>query len=567
MLKNDINDNEIHHLFRAVCTGAMTPLDRVFCALTGAKFRHLVVKAIAADDDSSIEKVIDVYDKICRQGGVSEGERGNIRQNLKAVIKVCREFACHFKDFVKNQDKYTQIVEIDKHECRVIVDDEIIKQEKALKTKLYQISSWSGSYGMEFFKMYMEECFVHSSDGYWVLESYAPTPYDEDEKKSKKKRRHGNDHTVAEHLKNLFKIDVERYPVSEYEKLCEIIESANTQLVTDENGDEHIKQQRRFFQIVQPAKIPLDLFDRGLFGDKYALLSQAGDDYRMAFKKVFFEVEKQAVGMNIGLYSHHMRKWKTVYRGFVNAIYETACSGATIEEIEKFYAVTLTTDNITIRHTSPPKSLFAALLFAFGKLQMKNDLRCYRYIKEHSRFQMKPLSLEEQIAFRALPVLDNKIPFKEIDELLKEYNSKVCQIIGVRADADIKKLIHRTKAVCKLIAFPGCETMDFARFICLLQCGAGASSTDQVEIIHYSVPKGKKVIRLQKIFTKPESVNYKESRMFLLYLMRRRYFLNILNETVADKIEHFRMDAENVLTHTVDSLETWSELDELYEYF
>ena len=109
--------------------------------------------------------------------------------------------------------------------------------------------------------------------------------------------------------------------------------------------------------------------------------------------------------------------------------------------------------------------------------------------------------------------------------------------------------------------------MDFAWFICLLQCGAGASSTDQVEIIHYSVPKGKKVVRLQKIFTKPESVNYKESRLFLLYLMWRRYLLNILNETFADKIEHFRMDAENVLTHTVDSLETWSELDELYEYF
>jgi len=565
MLKDDIDDNEIHYFFQAVCTGAMKPLS---LAPTGVKFRHLVVQAIAADDDSSIEKVTDVCDKICLQGGVSEGERENIRQNLKAVIKVCREYGCQFRDFLKNQDKYIQVGEIDKSGHKAImIANEVIMQQKAIRTKLSQMPSWSCNLGTEMIKMYIEEQFGYSSDGYWVLESHAATPYDEDEKKSKEKRRHGNDHTVAEHLIKLFKIDVERYPASEYEKLCEIIESVNTQLVTDENGDEYIKQQRRFFQMFQPAKIPLDLFDGGLFGNKYALLSQEGDDYRLAFQKVLCEVEKQAGSMNIRLYSHYMKEWQTVYIGVVNGIYETACSGVTIEEIEEFYAVPLTTDNITIRHTSPPKSLFDALLFAFEKLKMKNDLRRYRYIKEHSRFQMKPLSLEEQIAFRALPVLDNEISFEEIDELLNEYKPNVCQIIGVRADADIKKLIHRTKAVCKLIAFPGYETMDFMRFICLLQCGAGASSTDQVEIIHYGVPKGKKVIRLQKIFTKPESVNYKESRLFLLYLMRRRYFLNILNETIANKIERFRMDAENILTHTVDSLETWSELDELYEYF
>ena len=320
----------------------------------------------------------------------------------------------------------------------------------------------------------------------------------------------------------------------------------------DQDG-KRIKYRMNFFAMLKNRnKIPWDLFD-GIQGPFIV-----DKPYRYVMSEFIQEImrvaEKSAAAKYMGLKEF----WVKWHSDFVNEIYAVALSGQPAENISAFYRTIWSLElKEEFEKTAFCGSLFSEVLFHLLKEEIKIKLYQFQYVVENSSIEMETLNEEQCKVFASL--MDKikpltKASYDDFEKMINQHQQEVRILLGV--NSNVSKLFLQAKKLLQCIVNPNKETVAFWEIITMMQCCA-ASLESKFKITYYGMKKGKKDVTLSKIIRRPANNDGKETKLFLIHLMRRRYFMNLFDRETVDQIDGYRLALEEGVSYSLDNMENW----------
>ena len=390
-----------------------------------------------------------------------------------------------------------------------------------------------------------------------------------------RKRRYDTGHTTRSHLKKLWGIEIGTRK-RQYEILCDFYESIiyrpqskksvgnETSEVkrVDENGKEVKEKEKRieyrirlFSMLKNRNKLPLDLFD-GTWGP--VIFDRS---YRYIMSEFVQELMRVAEKNTVNTYMGLKEFWLKWHSDFVNELYDVALSGQPAENISAFYQIIWSSEpKDELTKTVFCGSLFSEVLFHLLKEEIELKLYQFQYVVEHSQIEMETLNEEQRKVFASL--MDKikpltKASYDDFEKIINQHQREVRILLGV--NSSVSKLFLKAKKLLQCIVYPNEETVAFWELIAMMQCCA-TSIGSKIKITRYGMVRGEKTAKLSTIIRRPANNDGKETRLFLVHLMRRRYFMNLLARETVDQIDKYRLTCEESISNCLSVTGDWGEI-------
>lgn len=519
---------------------------------------------MAAIDDKS-NKQMEEFTKKFNSGAfgsiskvLSPKELEGEARNLRRIIHWCREIKVDFEKYNKNEEDITD-------------NRETFLQEHRLR--MQTLSAYNLDAGLffdRFLELYSKQILNINNDGeesWGVAIRHIPISDREasiDSLPAQKKRRNENNHTIKVRLKNLWGIDVGSRK-DEYNEFCDLLDSilVNPKELQNKSSEqireekekkvERISSRIRLFELLKVRdKLPFDIFR----GNRESFILDKVNRYVMRefTRKLMNLVEKE----ELYLYARLKEFWERWYSDFIDAIYDFALSEQSPEKLYAFYYRRWDLEaQDGIEKTAFCGSLFSEVLFHLLKEEMKLKLYQFQYIIKHSRIEMEPLN-EEQIKVRHL-FMDPKVTicevsYDEVKQVIRQYHQEVQVFLGY--NADVSETFSQAKQLMEIIVAPSKQTVLFWEFITIMQC-CTSSLDSELEITRYRMEAGKIKVKLSEIIEDVDYYRCEETRLFLIHLMRRRYFMNRFEQNIVDQIDGYRLALEEGVSNSLDNMGSW----------
>ncbi len=475
--------------------------------------------------------------------------------------------------------------------------------------------------GKMFFFAYWDENenYPKSAKPFWVLDMGIPkSPEDfdknyieEDSNEKKRKRRNDNNHTIKNHLRDIFLLDMNEIEKSEvlnkqYESICDIIESIkfNTleieepkQRKTENNSDNRIKSTH-FFKMFgtyinsqqennveqlpgkQPPKtwsrkgMPLDLFDNS-GNNILSLVDPKISSYQRDMNAFIFALQR-ALAKN--------EPRKSVL--FSTAIYECFKWYSLLpREIEDAYIQHWNSELAEFLNQSQPlfkfsfhekdqeePNLFSRILLELLKMKVWNDVRSVEYILNNSKIIMSPLKSSQMKHYKHFRnymrensmresgndahciKYDYNTLYKLLTDRLKDF---IFNIIPKNVNFD--HCFRKARNLMQVIIHPWMKSVSIFQFIALMQCCA-ESAESTLTIQHYGLKRGKREVKLSTIMNQPKNNACKEVRLFLVYLVQRRNLLNETSLETVNMIDQYILKQRQYICEEIDKIKCWRDI-------
>lgn len=390
-----------------------------------------------------------------------------------------------------------------------------------------------------------------------------------------RKRRHDTGHTTKTHLKKLWGIEIGTRK-RQYEILCDFYESIiyepqskkgvgnETSEVkrVDENGKEVKEKEKRieyrirlFSMLKNRNKLPLDLFD-GTWGPV-----NFDRSYRYIMSEFVQELMRVAGKDAVNTYMGLKEFWVKWHSDFVNELYDVALSGQPAENISAFYRTIWSSGpKNKLEKTAFSGNLFSEVLFHLLKEEIKIKLYQFQYVVENSSIEMETLNEEQRKVFSSL--MDKikqltKTSYDDFEKIINQHQREVRSLLGV--NSSVSKLFLKAKKLLQCIVYPNEETVAFWELIAMMQCCA-TSIGSKIKITRYGMVRGKKIAKLSTIILRPANNDGKETRLFLIHLMRRRYFMNLFDRETVDQVDKYRLTCEESISNCLSVTGDWGEI-------
>ena len=390
-----------------------------------------------------------------------------------------------------------------------------------------------------------------------------------------RKRRHDTGHTTKTHLKKLWGIEIGTRK-RQYEILCDFYESIiyrpqskksvgnETSEVkrVDENGKEVKEKEKRieyrirlFSMLKNRNKLPLDLFD-GTWGP--VIFDRS---YRYIMSEFVQELMRVAEKNTVNTYMGLKEFWLKWHSDFVNELYDVALSGQPAENISAFYRTIWSSGpKYKLEKAAFSGNLFSEVLFHLLKEEIKIKLYQFQYVVENSSIEMETLNEEQRKVFASL--MDKikpltKASYDDFEKIINQHQREVRILLGV--NSSVSKLFLKAKKLLQCIVYPNEETVAFWELIAMMQCCA-TSIGSKIKITRYGMVRGEKTAKLSTIIRRPANNDGKETRLFLVHLMRRRYFMNLLARETVDQIDKYRLTCEESISNCLSVTGDWGEI-------
>lgn len=522
-------------------------------------FDTLLMAAIEDTTDKQLEELIKCFNSSKLSNAFSLKELEREEGNIKYIIQLCRRVKLDFEKYRKNKGNIT--------------DD----REKFLQKTRLAMQELS-AYGMDaglFLERYLTiKCSYEDEESLFIAQNrYVPVSDSEaniDDLAAQKKRRNENNHTLKVRLKELWGIDVGARK-DEYNVFCDLLDSIlvnlkkskkkSTEQRREEKKEEDGKREKferissriRLFEMFKDRdKLPFDIFKRT--GESYILDNTSRYIMREFTRKLMNLVGKEDLYLCVRLKEF----WEKWHSDFIDAIYDFALSEQSPEKLYTFYCRRWDLEaQDEINNTEFCGSLFSEVLFHLLKEEMKLKLYQFQYILKHSLIKMESLN-EEQI--KVCPIfMDPKVAmcevsYDEVKQVIRQYHQEVQIFLGY--DADVSETFSQAKQLMENIVAPSKQTVLFWEFITIMQC-CTSSLNSELEITRYRMKRGKIKVKLSEIAEKLDYYKCEETRMFLLHLMRRRYFMNRFEQDTVDQIDGYRLAWEEAVSYSLDLVESW----------
>ena len=319
----------------------------------------------------------------------------------------------------------------------------------------------------------------------------------------------------------------------------------------EENQRKRIKYRMNFFAMLKNRnKIPWDLFD----GTKGAVIPNK--PYRYVMNEFLQEIMRMAGESAALAYMVLKSFWEKWYNDFITAMYNVGLSGHPPENISAFYRMIWSLEPKDEK-TEFCGSLFSEVLFNLLKEEMKLKLYQFQYILKHSMIKMESLN-EEQLKVRPL-FMDPKVALCEVSydeakKVIRQYWREVQIFLGY--DADVSKSFSHAMKLMQLIVEPNKQTVAFWKIITMMQCCA-TPLNNNFTITRYGMDGGEKNVKLSTIILRPANNDGIETRLYLVHLMRRRYFMNLFDRETVDQIDRYRLALEEGVSNSLDNMGSW----------
>ena len=565
-------------------------------------FDSLLIAAIEDTSNERLTQFADFFKKIVTdcKSGFSEKALECEEKKLNSIILLCRKFALDLKlygegDKVLTEErmKKLQTISEDMQNLGAFgigavwflekylgykVDGrlDLAKINKNLKAKREKRAKSRGAKARASEK---EVRFLKARRLSYKVER-APTSNDRgniDNPLLQRKRRYDTGHTTKAHLKKLWGIEIGTRK-KQYEILCDLYESIiyepqskkggkkgvgnETSEVkrVDENGKEVKEKEKRieyrirlFSMLKNSNKLPLDLFD-GTWGP--VIFDRS---YRYIMNEFVQELMRVAGKNAVNTYMGLKEFWVKWHSDFITAMYNVGLSGQPPENISAFYRMIWSLEPKDEK-TEFCGSLFSEVLFNLLKEKMKIDLYQFQYVVENSSIEMETLNEEQRKVFSSL--MDKikpltKTSYVDFEKIINQHQREVRSLLGV--NSSVSKLFLKAKKLLQCIVYPNEETVAFWDLIAMMQCCA-TSIGSKIKITRYGMVRGKKTAKLSTIIRRPANNDGIETRLFLVHLMRRRYFMNLFDRETVDQIDKYRLTCEESISNCLSVTGDWSEI-------
>ena len=541
-------------------------------------FDALLIAAIEDTSNERLTQFADFFKKIVTdcKSGFSQEDLEYEDKMLKSIILQCRKEALDLKMYLSGEKVWN-----------------VEQMNKVLKTRttMRNLSAY-GIGAVWFWIKYMEykgdslrkllllnkSIFLKKSKKYARITKVSNPKYskffkikriaglNDSGKTDQQRRRHWNNHTIKDHLKVLWGIDVGSRK-NEYESLCDCFESIlyepppikeyynekskeKRKNKRDQDG-KRIKYRMNFFAMLKNRnKIPWDLFD----GTKGAVIPNK--PYRYVMNEFLQEIMRMAGESAALAYMVLKSFWEKWYNDFITAMYNVGLSGHPPENISAFYRMIWSLEPKDEK-TEFCGSLFSEVLFNLLKEEMKLKLYQFQYILKHSMIKMESLN-EKQLKVRPL-FMDPKVALCEVSydeakKVIRQYWREVQIFLGY--DADVSKSFSHAMKLMQLIVEPNKQTVAFWKIITMMQCCA-TPLNNNFTITRYGMDGGEKNVKLSTIILRPANNDGIETRLYLVHLMRRRYFMNLFDRETVDQIDRYRLALEEGVSNSLDNMGSW----------
>ena len=615
-------------------------------------FSELIFKAIESNKKEDIEKLIEYIIVI-------ESYHFPIAYSMKkdALGKLIAKAT--FTDLKKDVEALKKYIDVDKAEDYV----DYLRQEnrglKKLISRIHEINKTSmqtkqkledfdldtlnlyrgfanevnaaflyGKYpGKLFFNAYwVENTFVEESKKpYWIMglsnllldDMNTNIFVDEDSEINRKKRRSANDHTIKNHLENIFALDVDKLMkenAEQYDKLCDIIESIkyktgkikDSSVRSDDSNKHkqlsdsaHAERKEKSFHFFKmfgtysaAASVqknsgskqstwnkkgrPLDLFDTS-GNNILPMISPQFTLYQKAIATFIYELKQALIKDSSNQISEYDKaeyncmKWYLWFTQSIEYEYIDHWNTDLIDFLSKHHPI------FTLQHIEPSKTennLFSCLLLELLKMKLQNDLYSMEYIVQNSKVVMKPLDHQKKqlynyfkwsmqnfhISETGLDAHTLCLSYAELYELIRD---SICGFMLQILPSNVKleSVFHKAKLLMQIIIHPWLDKIPLFQFIALMQCCAD-STESSLTIQHYGMPRGKKEVTLQTIMNRPYDNRFKEVRLFLIYLVQRRNLLNETTVDVVDLIEKYVRYQRKSVYDSIQDIKCWKDISD-----
>ena len=526
---------------------------------TSILFDTLLMAAIEDETEKQLKKFIEFLNSSNFSNSLSPNELKREEGNIKYIIQLCRKVAEDLERYLKNEEDLTE---------------ERLKLLQKTRLALQELSAYGIDAGL-FLERYLTiKCSYEDEESLFIAQNrYVPVADSEaniDNPATQKKRRNENDHTLKVRLKELWGIDV-GVRKDEYNVFCDLLDSILVNLKKpkkksaeqrrEEKKEEDGKKEKlertssriRLFEMFKDRdKLPFDIFKRT--GESYILDNTSRYIMREFTRKLMNLVGKE----DLYLYAQLKEIWEKWYSDFIDAIYDFALSEQPPEKLYSFYCLRWDLEaQDGIEKTAFCGSLFSEVLFHLLKEEMKLKLYQFQYILKHSLIKMESLN-EEQI--KVCPIfMDPKVAmcevsYDEAEQVIRQYRREVQIFLGY--DADVSETFSQAKQLMQIIVEPSKQTVAFWKFITMMQCCASELDIE-LKITRYRMERGEKKVEFSKIVKKPDYYKCEETRLFLIHLMRRRYFMNRFEQNIVDQIDGYRLAWEEAVSHYLDLMKNW----------
>lgn len=522
-------------------------------------FDALLMAAIEDKTDEQLKKFIDFLNSSNFSNSLSPNELKFEEGNIKYIIQLCRKVAMDLERYQNNEEELT--------------DD----REKFLQKTRLAIQGRS-AYGWDaglFFERYLAAKLSHENEDSLFSAQFRHVPITDreaniDNPAAQKKRRNENNHTLKVRLKELWGIEVGTR-TEEYNVFCDLLDSILVNLKKpkkksaeqrredkeEEDGKkeklERTSSRIRLLELFKNRDIlPFDIFKRT--GESCILDNTSRYIMREFIRKLMGLVELE----DLYLYARLKEFWEKWHSDFIDAIYDFALSEQPPEKLYSFYYRRWGLEaQDGIEKAAFCGSLFSEVLFHLLKEEMKLKLYQVQYIVKHSRIKMEALN-EEQIKVRHL-FMDPKVAicevsYDEVEQVIRQYHKEVQSFLGY--DADVSETFSQAKQLMEIIVAPSKKTVLFWEFITIMQC-CTSSRDSELEITRYRMKRGKIKVKLSEIIEDVDYYRCEETRLFLLHLMRRRYFMNRFEQDIVDQIDGYRLALEEGVSNSLDNMGSW----------
>ena len=507
-----------------------------------------LIMAINETNTVREEEFINILENLHKMAGMSENNLKKEREKVKSVIKICRHVVLGWKQFV--QDSNDAVLE----KAQV---DFLRKQMNILRDTLlygHMPAIW-------ILETYLANTVIRIEAGdkyYPKVERISPLSemYVGGDIRDQQKRRYENNHTIKMQLRNLWGIEINGEERDrEYEKLCDLIESIISKVEdinVDNNGSRRLNSRIRLFQLLDRKSMPLDLFDAPIGDDIF------GQKYRSIIQDLIFELERLAGIMSSAEYLDTKRFWKNWYSKTIEGIYSLACTENDKDIVQAQYNMVKKIDATNAEKEHFQGSLYSEILFNLLKEEMKNDLMGFRYILENaSVIGMEPLNEKVKTIFESLIEGREKYDYDKMEIFIQNNIEEIKLLLGDNVDVDM--VFNSTKRLLEQVLYPQATEIPIEFFLVLMQCCV-VSLESELTIKHFGMSRGIKLVKLKTMIKRPVENTCKESRLFLMYMMRRRYFMNIFDVDTADVIDRYRLTCEANLMVAIEYTGDWKGL-------